>query len=433
MRLLPLFVILILSGGYLSLQAQSISFDAKGLIFLSDADMSAFAISDGNLRKMEDSEDLLSAISFPLEYGDASLIKSSTASNSVINSGQNIALNSDQTLAYILETKAQTPLEATSYDNLASDLPNGNYVTVANIKNLDAPESLYRFPAGNNPRSINLSPDNKYLALTCEEYGKEIQVYELDKNGKPVRIVKKPNGMNPGRISDLVWHKSGDFLVYINQDEAEVGLIRIVRDGPTQQVIRLETFGEPVKIGGHPVQGKFTPDGKFFLVLDSKSDLTDSEISENGEVYVIRFQTENESDQHYLISKGQVGLHPFSMDIHPEGHYIMVNNVEKSFDSPAHSNDVAEASLSFLQLGLDGSLTTLNTIKISGILPASAVFDKTGRNIAVSIYEYLTYGYTFGGIEFFKFDPKNKGLITPQKGKIYVPRGAHSLKVILDY
>ncbi len=413
--------------------AQTISFDAKGLLFLSDADMSAFALSDGRLRKTKQAEDQISVVTFPLEYGNASLIKSSTASNSVLKSGKNVAVNSDQSIAYILETRGTTGQNQELIEQPETNFPAGNYVTVVNIRNLSAPESMYRFPAGQNPGSIELSPDNKYLALTSEEYGKEVQLYELDKAGKPVRVVKKPNGMNPGRIVDLVWHKSGEFLVYLNRDEAEAGLIKIVRDGPTQQIIRLDLFGSPLKIGTQPIEGKFTPDGKYFLVLDTKTDLTNAEKQEKGEVYVVRFQTEGDPGNHHLLARTEVGLHPLSFDIHPEGHYIMVNNVEKSFAGPSRSNEVAEASLSFLQLSLDGSIKTLKTVKISGILPASAVFDKTGANIAVSVYEYLTYGFTFGGIEFFKFNPKENNVITPQKGKIYVPRGAHSLKVINDY
>ncbi|MFT6880280.1 MAG: hypothetical protein ACJARG_001212, partial [Arcticibacterium sp.] len=34
-----------------SAKAQNVTFDAKGLLFLSDADMSAFALMDGKLQK----------------------------------------------------------------------------------------------------------------------------------------------------------------------------------------------------------------------------------------------------------------------------------------------------------------------------------------------------------------------------------------------
>ena len=374
-----LFLIFFTSHSY----GQNITFDAKGLLFLSDADMSAFSLSDGALRKTVASEDQLSVVSFPLDYGNTSLIKSSTASNSVLKSGKNIAINADQSLAYILETKGITGSSVQSFNNPESEFPAGNYVTVVNIRNLSGPESLYRFPVGNNPRSIELSPDNKYLALTCEEYGKEIQLFELDKTGKPVRIIKKPNGIDPGRIADLCWHKSGDFLVYLNQDEAEAGLIKVVRDGPTGQIIRLDLFGEPVKAGVQPTQGRFTPDGKYFLVLDSKSDLSNTESSEKGEMYVIRFHTESDAESHNLLSRAEVGLHPTFFDIHPEGNYLVVCNVENSFSLPSQSAEVAESSISLLQLGLDGTIKNIKTNKISGILPVSAIFDKTGANIAV--------------------------------------------------
>ncbi|MFT7436014.1 MAG: hypothetical protein ACI8UX_001813, partial [Psychromonas sp.] len=61
------------------------------------------------------------------------------------------------------------------------------------------------------------------------------------------------------------------------------------------------------------------------------------------------------------------------------------------------------------------------------------VFDKTGKNIAYSVYQYPTFGFSFGGIEFLNFDPLSKEIMTPQKGKIHVPRGVNSIRAIKEY
>ena len=50
--------------------AQNIVFEAKGLLYLSDADMSAFSILDGQLRKTTEAVDQLSSLTFPLSFGN---------------------------------------------------------------------------------------------------------------------------------------------------------------------------------------------------------------------------------------------------------------------------------------------------------------------------------------------------------------------------
>ena len=415
-------------------KAQNVTFDAKGLLFLSDADMSAFALMNGKLQKSGEDEDQISALTFPLSYAKSDQIKSDKASNSVIGTKRTVAITSDQRLAYVLETKGETNYDETFIKKMPEGFPKGKYVTVINIEKLNKPTSLYRFPVGENPTSIAISPDNKYLAITCEEYGKEIQIYEISQSeqGKPLRIIKKPKNLAPGHIVDLAWHSSGQFLAYINQDEANCGLIRVLRDGPSQQIIRLENIGSPVKIGGKPTLGKFTPDGKYFLILDQKKDWTDKDLNEKGELFVVRFNT-SEGQMHSLLAKASVGENPIGFDIHPDGSYILVNNLERSFYSPETYASSGEASLSVLRLEFDGSIENIKEYPLEGTLPASAVFDKTGKNIAYSVYQYLTFGFPFGGIEFLNFDPLSKEIMTPQKGKIYVPRGVNSITVIKEY
>jgi DNA-binding beta-propeller fold protein YncE len=415
----------------LNSDAQNITFDAKGLVFLSDADMSAFSIIDGKLRKSKDAKDEISTLTFPLSYGDPEQIKSDKASNSVIGSKKSIAITSNQKLAYVLEAKGETAYNTSEIDNMETNFPAGKYVTVVNIENLNSPKSLYRFPIGENPTSITIDQKNKYLAITCEEYGKEIQLFELDDAGKPMRIIKKPQNFEPGRIVDLVWHSSGDYLAYINQDEAQVGLIKVLRDGPTQQIIRLESLGEPLKIGGLPSTGRFTPDGKYFLLLDKKKELSDKESNAKGELFVIRFNPENGA--HFLLSKSEVGENPMGFDIHPEGNYILTNNLERSFYPPEKFASSGESSISVIHLSYDGKVENKETFPIQGILPASVVLDKTGKNVAFSVFQYLTFGFSFGGIEFLTFNPQAKSILTYQKGKIYVPRGVNSIKVIKEY
>ena len=413
-------------------KAQNVNFSAKGLLFLTDGDMSAFALADGELRKSEGANDLISGISFPLSYSNTEQFKSDLASNSIFNEGKCLAITRNQKLAYVLENRGQTNKSDQKFENIKDEFPIGKYITVVNIEDVEHPKSLYRFPAAGNPGSIALSPQNNYLAVVSEEYGKEIQIFELDKEGKPFRIIAKPVDLPPGKISDVVWHPNGEFLVYLNQEEGNLGLIRMVTDGPTGQIIRQETLNEPLKIGGRLSMVKFTPDARYVIVLDRKKELTDQETNTKGELFVVRLHT-NLGEKHALLSKAAVGENPINFEFNSEGNYLIAANQQRSFLPPDKFVNNGQSSISVLQIDLSGNIKNLVNFPIDGILPNGLSFDKTGNNIAVSVYQYLTFGYSFGGIEFFKFDPKANPILQRQPGKIFVPRGIHSLKAVFDF
>lgn len=413
--------------------AQTITFDTKALIYLNDADMSAFSIVDGKLRKSIDSKDQLSTLTFPLSFDSNDQIKSVAVSSSLLSKAETITMSSDQKLAYVVETRGTTESTTTAIQSIENDFPYGQYVTVVNLKDTKNPKALYRFPVGENPSSISLDHKNQNLIVCSEEYNKELQVFELDQEGKPVRIIKKPTNFTAGRINHAVWHPSGDFIAYINKDAQEVGLLKVLKDGPSQQIIRLEPFGKPIKIEGTPSVGKFTPDQRFFIVLDPKHDCFASPNSkEKGQLFIIKFNIEEDEGESFLISRADLALNPYAFDIHPEGSYIAVCNVESSFQPPtALSNN--NGSVTMLRLDFNGSVENLGTTPVDGVFPSSVCFDKTGSNIAVSIFQHLTYGYSFGGIDFFKFTPNNPKPLELQKGKIYLPQGVHSIKAIHNY
>ena len=411
--------------------SQGVTFDAKALLFLTDADMSAFSIADGILRKMPNRMDLISTVSFPLTYGDPDLIVSDKASNSLIGSHKDIAISSDQKRAYVLETRSETTDDAIAIEHILDEFPAGDYITVVDIEDPKKPKSLYRFSVGENPQSISLDSKGRYLAITTEVYGKEIRIFELDQSGKPVRVIPKPGQLPPGKIVDLTWHPDGEHLAYINQDESEVGIIKLLKDGPSGDVIRSEIEGPTVKLSGFLTHGEFSPDGNYFLVLDAKKELDNEEITDPGEIYVIKFNFD--TGKHFLNDKAKVEENPTSFEFHPDGSYLLVSNMKKSFYTNPPLGQASAASFSLLQLNADGTIKLLENYPVEGMMPSSVAFDKSGENIAYSVFEYRSYGYTLGGIEFLKFNAAAKTKLSSQKSRIYVPRGIHSLKPLIDY
>ncbi|WP_337041283.1 YncE family protein [Emticicia sp. 17c] len=403
--------------------SQNLEFDAKGIVAISDADMAASAFVNGKLFKERGVKDAFTSIKLPLEksYDE---VKSVTVSNSVINGTKTMAVSSIHHLAYVVDTRGMLADNVTELKNVNEELPAGGFITVIDIADIAHPKILYKFPTGQNPIGIDISPKGEYIVLCSEEEGKELQVLELDPNGKPIRIISKPHGLPSGKISDVSWHPNDNYIAFTLEDSKEVGLIKTHRDGPTNKIIRLEMQGKPLKVGAFPGNGQFTPDGKFYLVPDLKRGL-----SEDGEIFTIKFNLDGNSE-HFLISKAKVGENPESFGISPDGSTVVVANIRKTFYPWDNAILTRKASLSLLKLTPDGNLSNQGDYEFDGILPKSVVFDTSGNNIAVAAYDHFNYGKHFGSIEFWKVKHGNKPSLQKQDFRLFLSRGCHTIRII---
>lgn len=411
--------------------SQKLSFEAKGIIAISDADMAASAFVDGKLFKERGTKDFMSIVKFPIDkYSDE--IKSLVVSNSAINSAKSIVISPNRPIAYVVETRGTTPETTTEISNLNTELPVGGFISVVDISDLSQPKVLYKFPTGKNPTAIDISPNGEYLALCSEESGKELQIMELDPSGKPIRIINKPQDFQAGKISDITWHPNNNFLVFTMEDTKEVGLLKLTRDGPTTKIIRLDIVGRTLKVGSLPSAGKFTPDGKYYLFPDIKSNIANKSESGNdafGDMFVLKFNLDGTSE-HYLITKTKIGETPTGFAISPDGSLVAVTNAKKSYFPWKINESSKKASISLLKLSTDGSLNNIAEYEFDGILPKNIVFDKTGENIAVTVFDYFNFGKHFGGLEFWKVKNGENPSLQKQDFKLLMPRGCHAIHIV---
>ncbi|MFY7911536.1 MAG: YncE family protein [Emticicia sp.] len=411
--------------------SQKLSFDARGIIAISDADMAASAFVDGKLFKERGNKDYMSIVKLPIEkYSDE--IRSLVVSNSAINSAKSIVISPNRPVAYVVEARGTTPETTTEIRNLNSELPAGGFISVVDISDLSQPKVLYKFPTGKNPTAIEISPNGEYLALCSEEYGKELQVLELDPTGKPIRIINKPQDFQSGKISDVTWHPNNNFLAFTMEESKEVGLMKVTRDGPTTKIIRLDVVGRTIKVGSLPSAGQFTPDGKYYLIPDVKSNITNKSESSSdamGDMFILKFNLEGTSE-HYLITKTKLGETPTSFAISPDGSLVAVTNAKKSYYPWENNDSSKKASISLLKLSADGSLNNVAEYEFDGILPKNIVFDKSGENIAVTVFDYYNFGKHFGGIEFWKVKNGEKPSLQKQDFKLFMPRGCHGIQIV---
>ncbi|MDP5120686.1 MAG: WD40 repeat domain-containing protein, partial [Spirosomaceae bacterium] len=398
-------------------------FNAKGLICLSDGDSEPTHLLSptNNVEKL--SEDKAYVIAFPASIWASKKLKEYNISNSIFSSSSISEVSSNiPSLAFFLETKG-------SVSDGGSAPGTGGFISVMDVSSAANCQTLFRFPVANNPLSISLSPNNEYLAVSSEEYDNEIQVIEVSSEGKPVRKIKKPVSLGNDRISHICWSPDGEFLVYSNTSKREIGLIQVVRDAPTQKIIRLEVYGQPIKLGLNPGMGKFTPDGKFYIAADLKNRKSDQYNLLPAELFVVKFNFEP-NQPHFLLSKQEVGYNLEDFVIHPNGSTIFALSSNKSFYATQSINAQDEGKLHLLDISTSGVISETVSYAIKGRYPSGLAIDKDGSHLAISVSEYETYGMSFGGVQFWNYIETPKKQLQKQNVDYYLPKGIHHLKAI---
>lgn len=401
-----LLVFFLFSG---KLTAQAPDFDAKGVFYFQDADFNADSYSTQKITKS--GMDLVGVFTFPLKYPESRQPSEQNISNSVIENHRIAAFRPDKKIAYILETRGS--LQKGARDIGMSELPPGNFVSVMKISDLHGLKPDYRFPVAENPTSVSLDPAHKYLAVSSLNTGNEIQIFELDDFGKPLRLLPQVLHMEGGAVHDLIWHPSKDYIVFIRKEDRELGLIRVVRD--RNNIIRLEQIGDVVKFEGSPVAGLFSKDGKSLFVLDQG----DAANRIQGKVFLVRISLEEEG-KHVLLAKTDVGFNPLHITMNPAGDHLFISNRGRV----EHGEENASVSvLAFKGEGLEAK----SDLPLEGILPTPVKFDKSGKNFTVGCFQSRTFGKPMGNIAFYRF---SGGKIEKQAGSILMPAGIHYLEVL---
>ena len=410
--------------GALPAAAQSpITFNARGLVVLSDADLSASSLIDGKLLRDNTAKDQLTTIKFPIERG-AKGLGTALISNSAIGNTKSIAIPSIGGLAFVLESRLRPEDAVTEYKDPTTQFPVGEKLYVVDIANLAGPKAKFGFPVGKRPTSIDINKNE--LIISTSDIGKELVFIEAAPDGKPARFLNLPAAIDTtNRIVDLTWHPSGDFIAFILDKSNEVGLYKVIREAG--KLKNVEMVGKPVKVGTEPSFGKFSSDGKHFLVLDAKG--TQGKAAGENEVLVVDFSMDGAAE-HKVAGQTAVGNNTGSFAISPDGTLLVTANAGKSGSPWGEAGAGTGSSLTLFKVAATGALTKVADYPFEGIYPQSVVFDKDGSNLAVSVFEYFDYGVANGGVEFWSVAKGDSPSLKKQSAKINVAKGAHTLRVI---
>lgn len=423
MKKVVLFAGLIALGSASAFAQSPINFNAKGLVVISDADLSASALVDGKLLRDNTAKDQLTTIKFPIERGSKGM-GTALVSNSVLGYSKTLAVPSTGGLAYVLENRLRPDDGVADFKDAAAEFPVGEKLYVVDIANMAGPKAKFGFPVGKKPTSIDINKNE--LIISTNDTGKELVFIEAAPDGKPARFLNLPAGLDStSKIIDLSWHPSGDFIAFTLDNSNEVGLYKVIREAG--KLKNVEMVGKPIKVGTDPTFGKFSADGKHYFVLDSKG--AQRKAAGEGEIYVVDFSMDG-STEAKIAGQVTVGLNSCSFAVSPDGTLLVAVNAGKSGSPWTEASAGMGSSLTLFKVGTTGALTKVADYPFDGINPESVVFDKDGSNLAVSVYEYLEYGNGTGGVEFWTVTKGDTPSLKKQSAKISVGRGAHTLRII---
>src|SRR5687768_11805139 len=104
MKKVAFFAGLAALGSIPAIAQSPITFNARGLVVVSDADLAASALVDGKLLRDNTSRDQLTTIKFPVERGSKGL-GTALVSNSALGYSKTLAVSPTGTLAFVLENR----------------------------------------------------------------------------------------------------------------------------------------------------------------------------------------------------------------------------------------------------------------------------------------------------------------------------------------
>jgi DNA-binding beta-propeller fold protein YncE len=414
----------------------NVKFAARGLLVLSDADMTATAYGNGVLQRTPGEVDTLSLIDTSTT---PKLVSKLPVTNSVIGWPEVLDVSPDGKFSYVAETRAAPSKEVEKVGQVFTDFPSGKLLSVIDVSRLDAPRIVQQIEIGKNLGAARVSRDGKQLASVSDVLGKELVIVTLaDGLVKHVDSfaldVKRSSKSRQGARS-IAWHPSGD-VVAVNVADREVQFVRISR-GVDGRPTAVQMLGKPMEVGETLSSGHFSRNGNFFLIPDvgwaDNAKATNFLFNGAGKIVVIAFDS---SGKHRLASQTNVGLSPESLAISHDGKLLVTVNMNRTYlpDSFPASMWAKRKNSSLSLASFDettGNVKVLQEIEFEGLLPENAVFDTQDKMLAVAIYEQRGDALKKGNVEFWSLVTKDgQASLQPTGQRITVTRGAHDLAVL---
>lgn len=393
------------------------TFNAKGLLVLSDADMVASAYIDGKLQTEPGIHDQLTLIAWGDEVS-ALQLNSIEVSNSVTNWVNALDIANDGNFAFVVDTRGALPRDIQQVSNVAEDLPMGKTLYAIDIRDLRRPKIIDSILVNEYPLSVDVNPVTGQLLIVGKEKGKEIVLVDWTNQGFGEIISPKVN-VDQNGITHGSWHPSGTYFGITLEPSMQIAFFKLESQ-------KITPLGKALKVGSYPGAATFSKNGKFYLVPNLR---WDQGYNVKGSFIAVQF---DEGGKHQITSEIEVGISPEGFALSPQGDLIAVSNMGTNFmpyDFPLFGE-----SASLTLLGFDdqtGQFEFHDEKQWEGVLPEGISFDQDGDMLVTTSFDYLDLSERKGGISFWQI---NKQAGKPQLNntgfKISLTRGSHYVRII---
>lgn len=413
----------------------TVQFTGQALLVASDADMVATAYADAKLDRVPGVEDALTVVDLPLDSSEPA-VSSIQVSNSVMSWPQIIAVSPDGQRAYVVEVRSRPADGVQEFDNI-DQMPEGRTVTVVDITDLSQLEIIESVEVGRNPEHVSISPDGRFLAINLEDPGRELLIIQLQADGRLGRRWYFPLQIDGTRQDNraAIWHPSGDYLAMTQDRNRRVGFYQVQIEGDE---VTVNLVGEPLELGNHLSNPRFTSDGRFLLVPDLKwsvygNPTLSALLNPKGEMIAVQFDpTSGEPPE--VVSSAEVGLSPEGFALSPDNTLIATVNMRRtylpSFIPAWRGKPFSSLSLVKFDPASGQLITVGEEYGFEGLLPEQAAFDAASNSLAVVIYNYREPSPRTGAIEFWNVISEDTPRLERTDYKIDVVRGAHDIVLV---
>jgi len=405
---------------------------AGRFLAVADADMAATAYADGRLEPLG-----ADAVDELVLFENGRAAARAPASNSVISWPQIVDVSDDGRLAFVVETRGPAPRDIDAYDSVYTDFPEGSSLSVFAIGDgaLDLVDK--RAGLGLNLQSVEYADGRGFVVIGSETEGAELVVVEIGADG----------AMGEARRFDL----SPDYLD--TDQERRVRAIHVSPDGRTLaanvanrriQFYRLDFDDEGLprgavklgpqtdRIGGRIAVGKWTPDGRYFIVTDTNwADGALHMLTQGPGALTVIAPPRAATDAPRIVGKTYVGRSPEGFGVSADGRRIATINMERTYlpQTPFLTAWPGRRRYSVSLLDFDpetGALEEIDRIYQAGVLPEDVIFDEGGQNLAVAVFHRRKGpDRARGFIDFFSIE--NGDTLVSQGVTQATLRGAHDL------
>ncbi|MEM6632029.1 MAG: hypothetical protein AAF694_20300 [Bacteroidota bacterium] len=430
-------VMVLLTGIWHALSAQSLvepqpisSTFSGSILAASDADMIATAYANGVLNKVEGIEDTLSYLH--IENGTPVIDSRVHASNSVISWPAIVEWYQPKKYAYVAETRGIYAAEPNKMQDVFSDFPDGQRITVVDYQDARKPIVVQDTFVGKNLQSVSMNHAGTLLAAGTTEQGKELMIATLregliDKLFYFTESKIDPTGSQDRGVRTVEFHPNKNILG-VNLNGTGVAFYKVIVSESDIQIARL---GNTLTVGKKLSVGNWHPSGEYFLISDVAwgNGALGYIFNGKGKLLSVKFE---EAGVHSLVSSVKVGLSPEGFDISPDGTYAIAVNMRRTFGPrqfwfiPGRT----KSSLSLVKIDpQNGQLERVGKqYGFEGALPEDAVFDLESNSIAVAVYQEQDIDHPRQGwIDFWEI--REEQLVKTQT-RVWVTRGVHNLLLI---